>query len=263
MSSPAHIKQWEQEEISRSASEAQRTDLDSLKYAEGDLNRFLDPPRETIFPLEYCYYLLGDARGKTVVDFGCGQGENTIPLVLHHAKVVGIDISPDAIGVAQQRLEVNDQPVAADFIICSAHSLPIAASSVDVVFGIAILHHLDLRQVSSEVRRVLRKGGYAIFQEPVRDSRLLSRLRKLVPYQQKDVSPYERPLTQSELKDFAQGFSCFHTKSFWLPYMNFILESGWFSRGVLIALLNLDHFILKMFPFLGHFATHRVIMVTK
>jgi len=263
LSAPAHIKQWEQEEVVRSASEAQKTDLDSLKYAEGDLDRFVDPPHDTIFPLEYCYYLLGNVEDKRVVDFGCGQGENTVPLVRRQAKVFGVDISPDAITVALERLEVNGHPDKAEFVVASAHSLPIAGDSIDVVFGIAILHHLDLNQVSREVRRVLRKGGRAIFQEPVRDSRMLTAFRKLVPYKSVDVSPHERPLTQTELKNFAEGFRHFHTKSFWLPYMNPLLESGLFSRGVLIALLKFDYFVLTIFPFLEHFATHRVFMVTK
>ena len=42
-------------------------------------------------------------------------------------------------------------------------------ASVDVVFGIAILHHLDLPQAAREVWRILKPGGRAIFQEPVRN----------------------------------------------------------------------------------------------
>ena len=49
--------------------------------------------------------------------------------------------------------------------------MPFPDDSIDVVFGIAILHHLDLDLVSREVRRVLKPGGRAIFQEPVRNSR--------------------------------------------------------------------------------------------
>ena len=70
----------------------------------------------------------------------------------------------------------------------------------------AILHHLDLDTVSREVHRVLRRGGRAIFQEPVRNSKWVERLRTVVPYQADDVSPFERPLTDAELQNFARHF---------------------------------------------------------
>jgi len=85
------------------------------------------------------------------------------------------------IALALQRLAVNGLPGAATFMVGSAHDLPLPDDSVDVVFGIAILHHLDLMATSKEVHRVLKPGGRAIFQEPVRDSRLVRAIRKCIP----------------------------------------------------------------------------------
>jgi len=52
-------------EIERSAEEAAHItigppDRDQIK-------RYLNPPSDTAFPLEYAYWLLGDVRGKTVL----------------------------------------------------------------------------------------------------------------------------------------------------------------------------------------------------
>jgi ubiquinone/menaquinone biosynthesis C-methylase UbiE len=77
--------------------------------------------------------------------------------------VWALDISEDLIRLAQRRLAVNGRAGTAQFIVASAHELPFPDASIDVVFGIAILHHLDLKLVSREVLRVLRPGGRAIF----------------------------------------------------------------------------------------------------
>lgn len=95
--------------------------------------------------------------------------------------------------------------------------MPFPDASIDVVFAIAILHHLDLDLVSREVRRVLKPAGRAIFQEPVRNSSVIRFLRSLVPYRAPDISPYERPLTDGELARFAAGFSTWSVRAFALP----------------------------------------------
>src|SRR4030095_15282585 len=60
-----HIQEWEREEIRRSAIESAYTAKSQLRYSEGDINRFLLASSETIYPLEYSHYLLGDVAGKT------------------------------------------------------------------------------------------------------------------------------------------------------------------------------------------------------
>ena len=41
--------------------------------------------------LNEAYDLLGDVRGKAVLDLGCGTGENLVPLARRGAHVTGID----------------------------------------------------------------------------------------------------------------------------------------------------------------------------
>ena len=54
---------------------------------------------------------------------------------------------------------------------------------------------------------MLKRGGRAIFQEPVRNSEFVKRIRTMVPYTAPDVSPFERPLTDRfpSLERFATG----------------------------------------------------------
>ena len=257
-----HIQEWEREEIRRSAIESAYTAKSQLRYSEGDINRFLLASPETIYPLEYSHYLLGDVAGKTVLDFGCGAGKSSVLLARRHANVIAMDISEPIMHVARERLLKNDVVDSVSFINGSAHNIPLADESVDLVFGIAILHHLHLQLVSREVFRILKKGGRAIFQEPVRNSKVIKLLRGLIPYQAEDVSPYERPLTDEELADFGEAFSQYRSRAFTLPHISVagILPG---ANRLVGPLQRLDGAVLKRFPSLDYYATVRVIEMVK
>lgn len=256
------IKKWEQVEIERSASEAERTAGGSLLEDESNLARYLNPPQDTCYPLEYSYYLLGDASGKAVLDFGCGSGQNSLLLARRGAKVFAMDISESLLRLARQRVAVNGIDSGVHFFAGSAHDIALADESVDIVYGIAILHHLELPRVAREMKRVLRKGGRAIFQEPVRNSKMIRLVRKLIPYQSPDVSPFERPLTDEELRDFAGGFSHYRSRAFMLPYLN-LAEVLPGADRLIHSLYRMDGAILKKVPALGYYASVRVIEIVK
>src|SRR5918911_965013 len=247
MTKQNNLRVWEQAEIERSASEASHKDREALRFTESNIARYLNPPPDTGYPLEYAYHLLGDVRDKAVLDFGCGDGENSVLLARRGARVYAMDISESLIQVAKQRLTVNEISSGVSFMVASAHNLPLADESIDVVFGMAILHHLDIQLVAREVWRVLRQGGRAIFQEPVRNSKFVVRVRQLIPYRSPDVSPFERPLTDQELQDFAAGYTNYRSRAFVLPYINLaeiLPGTGRFIK----SLYRLDKAVLKRFP---------------
>ena len=162
-----------EDEIRRSASEACKIVIEPV-----EVERYLHPPADTPFPLEYAFYLLGDVHGKTVLDLGCGSGETLIPLVHRGANVVGIDISPDLIAIAKRRLA--DANLVAETRACSAYETGMPDGSVDVIFCMSLVHHLDISMVREEMRRVLKPGGYIVVKEPIRFSKGYERLRSLL-----------------------------------------------------------------------------------
>jgi SAM-dependent methyltransferase len=256
------MQQWERAEIARSSVEATLTPDHELRVGPRIIARYADPPRDTAYPLEYAYYLLGDVTGKRVVDFGCGSGANTALLAGRGAHVWGIDISEDLLRLGQRRLSISGLADGATFVAGSAHDMPFPDNSIDVVFGIAILHHLDLDLVSKEVRRVLKPGGRAIFQEPVRNSAVLRFLRSLIPYRAPDISPYERPLTDAELRRFASGFSSCSVRAFGLPHVQ-IAPLVPVVKRYLRPLFAWDRALLDRIPALERYASIRVIALRK
>lgn len=256
------IKKWEGVEVVRSASEARRKEAENLRIGEQIIGRYSNPPAETPYALEYAYHLLGDVKDKIVLDYGCGLGDNSVLLASREAKVVGVDISPELIELAERRMAIHDLSGQAEFRVGSAHELPLADESVDVVFGMAILHHLDLQLSSDEIYRVLKKGGRAIFMEPVRNSKLVKFIRNLIPYQQPDISPFERPLTDGELQGFGEKFSGYRSRAFSLPFVN-LIEVLRLPENALHKAIKIDGEILKNAAFLHYYASIRVIELTK
>ncbi len=257
------IRKWESVEIERSASEAQKRETEDLRLSRETVERYLNPFADTPYQLEYAYHLLGNLKDRIVLDYGCGAGENMVLIAAHGAKkVIGIDISPELVELGEKRLAIHGLSETAEIRVGSAHELPLADESIDVVFGMAILHHLDLQLSSNEVFRVLKKGGRAIFLEPVRNSRFVRFVRSLIPYQAPDVSPFERPLTEAELEKFAERFSAYRSRAFSIPFVNLIDVLN-LRESLLHRAIRLDGKILKSAPFLKNYASVRVIEMTK
>jgi SAM-dependent methyltransferase len=195
---------------------------------------------------------------------GCGDGLDVVALAMRGATVIGCDISPDLIEVARRRIAVNcteEQVRRVILRVGSAYTLPIEDKSVDLVMGIAILHHLDLAPAAREVQRVLRPGGRAIFLEPIRNSAFVRFVRHAIPYKTPDVSPGERPLTDAGLDLFVEtaGFTTVRSKVFMLPSSNLLSVIPWLGDKTLHARHRWDARLLRRFPALRPLASLRVL----
>jgi len=263
MENQAALQEWEQAEIRRSAAEAESADVSSLLASDDNVAKYLNPPSDTLFHLEYAFHLLGDVTGQEVLEYGSGWGENTILLARRGARVHALDISPELIAINRRRMQVNGVTSGVRFSVASAYEVPVPDESVDVVFGMAILHHLDLDLAAREVYRILRPGGRAIFSEPMRSSPTLRALRRMIPCRlPANVSPYERPLTMGELARFSKGFRQGRSRSFELPWSR-VAERLPVLRTSLTSLRSWDRAMLARFPGLAYYAAIRVFEIIK
>ncbi len=242
------MQERDQVEIERSAAEAAKTVL-----APVEIERYLDPPADTCYGLEYAFHLLGDVHGKTVLDFGCGSGENLIPLVKRGAEVIAIDISPDLIELARQRL--GNYGLDATLHVRSAYETGLQDKSVDVVFSVALLHHLDLYRVLAEIRRILHPDGLFIVREPIRFSRIVRYVRQLFPPSSADISDYEHPMTRDEVSIVSVGFEVVAERNFRLLFVALLTR---FKVGRK-QIWSLDRWLLRNFPGLDRIATEKVM----
>jgi SAM-dependent methyltransferase len=243
----------------RSAREAAQINS-HLLVREETIARYRAPSETTVFPLEYAFHLLGDVTGKTIFEFGSGDGLNTVVLANRRARIIAFDISPELLKVARKRLEVNGCDDV-DLLIGSAHRLPIPDESVDIIFGIAILHHLDLKLASEEVSRVLKKGGRAIFLEPMRNSKFVARVRRLLP-KRAEVSPFERPLTDQDVREFAAPYK-YRARTFQLLLSSLAPSSPFKTRKAIKLSARVDDRLLRLFPSLEYYGTIKVFEMIK
>lgn len=119
--------------------------------------------------------------GDVVLDGGCGTGQHTQYLAKVASQVVGIDIDPARIAIAQYSCR-NLENVS--FEVGSVTNLPFQDSSFDVVLLAQVLHHLggenvyeadilrqQCQQVIMEAKRVLRNEGRLILVTTSREQR--------------------------------------------------------------------------------------------
>jgi ubiquinone/menaquinone biosynthesis C-methylase UbiE len=109
--------------------------------------------------------LYGDHTGMTVVDYGCGPGNDVVGFLAHSgaAKVIGIDVSVKAIDLARKRLALHDfAPGRVEFLQVSDSEpvIPLQDGSVDYIYCEGVLHHTsDPVGIMGEFRRIMKPGG--------------------------------------------------------------------------------------------------------
>ncbi len=101
--------------------------------------------------------------GERILDLGCGTGTLTAMIQKRQpeATIVGIDIDPAVIKIAQRKM-IRDQITQVQGTRGSTINLPFADRSFTMVITSMVLHHLisaDKRRTFQEVARVLAPGG--------------------------------------------------------------------------------------------------------
>jgi SAM-dependent methyltransferase len=132
--------------------------------------------------------------GAVVLDYGCLNGD-AVPLYGGYGakRIIGIDISEKGIAHA-----IQSYGNIAEFHVCDAHHLAFLKNeTIDFIVGTAILHHLAFERAIMEITRVLRKGGKALFAEPLYDNPASKLFRRLTP---KARTSDERPLSRKQIE---------------------------------------------------------------
>lgn len=160
---------------------------------------------------EYEHYLLENCQNKTVVEYGCGTGSYAFLLAQNGSRMVtGIDIS--SVAIEQTGFNIKQQPNLA-FKLMNAESLEFSDSSIDLICGTGILHHLDLDKAMYSISRVLQAEGQAVFIEPLGHNILINLYRRLTPSIR---SEDEHPLLKQDLLALNKYFDVVEIKYFYL-----------------------------------------------
>lgn len=148
------------------------------------------------------------------LDVGCGTGELSFSILDKVNSMVGIDLAPKMIDIANSKKKwhsISDERL--KFVVASVDRLPFEDDYFDVVFCLNSFHHYpDQKKALREMYRVLKKGGTMVLLDPFLDN-FLRRLWCLllnVLHKESDVVYH----TKKEMSNLVQNyFQSIHQKT--------------------------------------------------
>ncbi len=201
---------------------------------------------------------LGDVRGKRILDYGCGHGMASIVLARRGATVIAFDLSLGYLQEVQRRADVNQ--VSISTIQADGEGLPFADNTFDGIWGNAVLHHLNIEKAGLEIARVLKPNGIAVFCEPWGGNPIVNWARARLAYREKDRTPDEMPLRQSDVTKLRTLFPRVDSRGYQLFSM----------VGRVIRTKHLHQFLdgcdrvaLRLLPILQQFCRYVVITLKR
>lgn len=204
--------------------------------------------------------VLGGVAGKTILDYGCGDGRFGVWFArLGARQVKGFDLSAKAIDLARERARRNGVAEIAEFQQMSAHALEYADETFDLVFGNLIMHHIPVERLEDcgrQVHRVLKQNGKAVFVEPLGENPLLEFIRTHPFYDKWYASPDERTLKYRDIYAFGNHFRrvrCYER------HLLFMAKRVVRNPRILGALKTIDAALLRVAPPLKRFCGEVVV----
>lgn len=198
----------------------------------------------------YKQMITDSCSGKRILEYGCATGGTTFRWARQGAKVIGIDISDEAVKIANESAKEQGLDIA--YAVMNAEALEFPAKNFDMVVGTGILHHLDLKKSYSELARVLDEGGIALFIEPMGHNPLINVYRMLTPKMRTDD---EHPFKMSDIHLAKQYF-----RKVDVEYYNFLTLltipfRNWGAYPKILGFANgMDQLLFKILPFTKRWA---------
>lgn len=207
------------------------------------------PISRPLIDREYACSLLGNLEGKKLLDYGAGDGWNTVCFAKAKAKVWAIDISQKGVELTKKKCAANgvSESVLADVQDC--YKTKFQNNMFDIIYGGGILHHLDIETAGQELSRILHPDGVAIFYEPIRETKVMDIIKAIVlrfiRRNPSEETEDETPLTRKRISLLKPYFGIINCRLFnVLSTISLLINSKilkWF-------LLWADYLFIKYFP---------------
>ncbi|MGJ5814186.1 methyltransferase domain-containing protein [Paludibaculum fermentans] len=144
------------------------------------------------------------ARNKRVLDIACGMGYGSFELSKHAARVVGLDVSDEAVNAARDRYQAPNL----QFLTAPAQQIPLDDHSFDLIVAFEVIEHLaDWEALLGQAKRLLAPGGQFIVSTP--NKLFYAETRRLAGPNPFHVHEFEFAEFHSELSRFFPSVTMF------------------------------------------------------
>jgi 2-polyprenyl-3-methyl-5-hydroxy-6-metoxy-1,4-benzoquinol methylase len=193
--------------------------VDVTKINVRQMNEALTAPE-----MRYIRKTLGDLRGRTLLDVGCGLGEAAVYFALEGAAVTATDISPGMCDATQRLAQANHTTLSTH--VSAAEDLGIAQDvKFDIIYTGNTLHHVDIATTMPKLLKHLKPDGVFVSWDPVAYNPAINHYRR---HAMEVRTEDEHPLRLCDIRAVRSSFRESHTRWFWLTtlcvflYMRFI-----------------------------------------
>jgi len=192
---------------------------------------------------------------KDVLDYGCGDGVLSFKIGSNYKSITGIDIS--SVGVEKCKEKARELNISnSKFYVMNAENTELDDNSFDLIAGLAVLHHLSIEKAYCEISRLLRKGGLAVFSEPLGHNPILRLYRFFTP---KIRTKEEHPLLLKDIKLANKYFNSVETHFY---YCFSLLSSLKVFKSLNKKLDHFDEMLFSKFPYLKRYAWKVVLILS-
>jgi 2-polyprenyl-3-methyl-5-hydroxy-6-metoxy-1,4-benzoquinol methylase len=219
---------------------------------------------------------LGQLRGRTLLDVGCGLGEASVYFAMEGAVVTATDISPGMCRLTRRLAEKNGVDVITHVSAIEDLGLK-PGQKFDIIYTGNTLHHADIGATLDNILPHLKPDGVFVSWDPVAYNPIINVYRAIAT---KVRTEDEHPLRLRDIRAVTSRFASAEVSWFWLTsQLIFILmvvaqfrspnkERFWKKvideadtwAWLYRPLAALDRILIKLLPFLGPLCWNVVIV---
>lgn len=151
--------------------------------------------------------ILNTFNGKNILEIGSYAWTEWFSEDIRPNKLTCINISETSLESGKILAKRKKVPFDIEFHLMDANNLTFPDESFDLVYGGAILHHLDIDKTMEHIHRVLKPGGSIMFTEPLNMNPAYKLYRLL---NKKERTPDEHALVYKDFKTINSKFTFKH-----------------------------------------------------
>lgn len=226
--------------------------------------------------LRFIHERLGEVRGKSVLDLGCGLGEASVYFALRGADVTASDLSPEMLKATERLAQSKGTRLRTHLSAAEDLGLP-AGQRFDIIYVGNLFHHVDLPATLDRLLPHLTEDGVLASWDPLAYNPLINAYRAIATEVR---TPDEHPLKKADVREITHRFKQIELRFFWLTslvvfllmafaqfknpnrtrYWKAVVEDSAKWAWIYNPAEAVDTFLLKCFPALGWLCWNVVIL---